>query len=116
KANVRLSAEALDLFDAFGWPGNVRQLRNEIHRAVAMAAAGGTITPDLLSPIFAGDSEAPLPRRARNVTIAAAVERLEREMIEAALQRSGGNISRTARALGLTRRGLYLKLERLGIQ
>jgi DNA-binding NtrC family response regulator len=94
----------------------VRQLRNEIHRAVAMAAAGGVITPDLLSPIFAGNVPDPrAPRRARNVTLAAAVERVEREMIEAALQRASGNISQSARALGLTRRGLYLKLERLGI-
>jgi hydrogenase-4 transcriptional activator len=116
KPDVRLSAETLDLFDAFGWPGNVRQLRNEIHRAVAMTAAGGTITPDLLSPIFAPGSDVPSPRRARNLTLSAAVERLEREMIEAALQRSGGNVSQTARALGLTRRGLYLKLDRLGLQ
>jgi DNA-binding NtrC family response regulator len=43
------------------------------------------------------------------------VERLEREMIEAALQRAGGNISQSARALGLTRRGLYLKMTRLDI-
>jgi DNA-binding NtrC family response regulator/tetratricopeptide (TPR) repeat protein len=116
KPDIRLSAETLDLFDAFGWPGNVRQLRNEIHRAVAMTAAGGTITPDLLSPIFAPDSDVPSPRRARNLTLSAAVERLEREMIDAALQRSGGNVSQTARALGLTRRGLYLKLDRLGLQ
>jgi DNA-binding NtrC family response regulator/tetratricopeptide (TPR) repeat protein len=116
KPDVRLGADTLDLFDAFGWPGNVRQLRNEIHRAVAMAPAGGTITPELLSPSFAGNaSDGSTPRRARNVTLAAAVERLERELIEAALQRSGGNISQTARTLGLTRRGLYLKLDRLGI-
>jgi len=117
KPNVRLSAETLDLFDAFGWPGNVRQLRNEVHRAVAMAAPAGTITPDLLSPVFAGGSDAePAPsRRARNVTLASAVERLERELIEGALQRTAGNISQTARTLGLTRRGLYLKMDRLGI-
>ena len=54
KPDVRLSPETLDLFDAFGWPGNVRQLRNEMQRAVAMAAPGGVITPDLLSPVFAG--------------------------------------------------------------
>ena len=52
----------------------------------------------------------------RNVTLGAAVERLEREMIESVLQRTGGNISQTARALGLTRRGLYLKMDRLGIE
>ena len=50
------------------------------------------------------------------MTLAAAVERLEREMIETALQRTTGNISQTARSLGLTRRGLYLKMDRLGIE
>src|SRR5204862_306044 len=53
--------------------------------------------------------------RRSNITLGAAVERLEREMIESALQRTAGNISQTARALGLTRRGLYLKMDRLGI-
>ena len=116
KPGVRLSADTLDLFDTFGWPGNVRQLRNEVHRAVAMATPGGVITPDLLSPVFAGSPEdTSSPRRARNVTLGAAIERLEREMIESALQRTSGNVSQTARALGLTRRGLYLKMDRLGI-
>jgi two-component system NtrC family response regulator len=49
------------------------------------------------------------------LTLAEAVGRLEREMIESVLERTSGNISQTARALGLTRRGLYLKLDRLGI-
>ncbi len=115
KAEVRLSPDTLDLFDAFGWPGNVRQLRNEIQRAGAMAPPGGLITPELLSPIFSGQSETAAPRRSRNVTLGAAVERLERELIEGALQRTAGNISQTARTLGLTRRGLYLKMDRLGI-
>ncbi|HET7698434.1 MAG TPA: sigma 54-interacting transcriptional regulator [Vicinamibacterales bacterium] len=117
KADVRLSPETLDLFDAYSWPGNVRQLRNEVQRAVAMAASGGLITPDLLSPVFAGPDDTPsAPRRARNVTLSAAVERLERELIEGVLQRTAGNVSQSARALGLTRRGLYLKMERLGIE
>jgi DNA-binding NtrC family response regulator/tetratricopeptide (TPR) repeat protein len=116
KPDVRLSPETLDLFDAFSWPGNVRQLRNEVQRAVAMAPPGGLITPDLLSPIFVGAAETPAPRRTtRNVTLASAVERLEREMIETALERAAGNVSQSARALGLTRRGLYLKMDRLGI-
>jgi DNA-binding NtrC family response regulator len=115
KGEVRLSPETLDLFDAYSWPGNVRQLRNEVQRAVAMAARGGVITPDQLSPMFAGTSDAPAPRRARNVTLPAAVERLERELIEGVLERTSGNVSQSARALGLTRRGLYLKMERLGI-
>jgi DNA-binding NtrC family response regulator len=81
-----------------------------------MASAGGLITPDLLSPAF-GVAPGPAPRgRARNVTLSEAVDRLEREMIVGALQRSAGNISQTARALGLTRRGLYLKMDRLGVE
>jgi len=115
---VRLSAETLDIFDTFTWPGNVRQLRNEVQRAVAMASPEGTITPDLLSPVFAADTirtdQGPRPRL-RRTTLAAAVEKLEREMIETALERSSGNISETARLLGLTRRGLYLKMDRLGV-
>ena len=47
--------------------------------------------------------------------LAAAVEEVERELISATLERSGGNISETARVLGLTRRGLYLKMRRLGL-
>src|SRR5213079_2000564 len=84
---LREASERLDKRD-------VRQLRNEVHRAVAMAAPAGVITPELLSPIFAGSpSDAASPRRARNVTLSSAVERLEREMIEGALQRTAGNIS-----------------------
>jgi DNA-binding NtrC family response regulator/tetratricopeptide (TPR) repeat protein len=117
KPGVRLSPETLDIFDTFAWPGNVRQLRNEVQRAVAMAPPAGLVTPDLLSPAF-GPQELPAtsPRgRMRHTTLSAAVEKLEREMITTALGRASGNISETARLLGLTRRGLYLKLERLRI-
>ncbi|MGB2715742.1 MAG: sigma 54-interacting transcriptional regulator [Vicinamibacterales bacterium] len=119
KPGVRLSPETLDIFDAFPWPGNVRQLRNEVQRAVAMTTPGGVITPDLLSSAFGAGvlvgTEAPRGRPGRT-TLAVAVEKLEREMIEGALERSAGNISETARLLGLTRRGLYLKMQRLGVE
>ena len=118
KPGVRLSPDSLDLFDSFQWPGNVRQLRNEVQRAVAMASPAGVITPDLLSPALAAtaDPSEGAPRtRGRRKSLAAAVEELEREMIEGALERSAGNISETARILGLTRRGLYLKMQRLGV-
>jgi DNA-binding NtrC family response regulator len=117
KPGVRLSQETLDLFDGFEWPGNVRQLRNEVQRAVAMATPGGIITPELLSPALlpAVQPVDGVRSRHRRKTLAAAVEELEREMIEGALERSRGNISETARTLGLTRRGLYLKMQRLGV-
>ena len=119
KPGVRLSPDTLDLFDAFPWPGNVRQLRNEVQRAVAMTMAGGLITPDLLSSAFGTGAMADTDAsrgRPRRMTLATAVEKLEREMIEGALERASGNISETARLLGLTRRGLYLKMQRLGVE
>lgn len=118
KPGVRLHAETLDLFHTFPWPGNVRQLRNEVQRAVAMAPPAGLITPELLSAAFGtqGLHVDPTSRsRHRHPTLAAAVEKIEREMIQSALERAAGNISESARLLGLTRRGLYLKMDRLGV-
>ena len=118
KPGVRLSPDTLDLFDGFPWPGNVRQLRNEIQRAVALAPPGGLIAPDMLSLALSGRGDPGFPRQTgtnRRTTLAQAVEKLERELIEQALDRADGNISETARVLGLTRRGLYLKMERLGV-
>ena len=50
KPDVHLSSETLDVFSQYWWPGNVRQLRNEIQRAVALSAPGGAIDPEHLSP------------------------------------------------------------------
>ena len=122
KPDVELGSSALDLFAQYLWPGNVRQLRNEIQRAVALSPPGGTITPDLLSPDLAtlgreGPIDEVLPsRRPGAIPLAAAVEQLERDLIRTALDHADGNISETARRLGVTRRGLYLKLRRLGLE
>jgi hydrogenase-4 transcriptional activator len=121
KPDVELSSDTLELFSQYWWPGNVRQLRNEIQRAVALGAPGGTVGPEHLSAEVAALREPGTPlrvgSRARTgTTLAKAVEDLEREMVREALDRCGGNISETARQLGLTRRGLYLKLRRLGFE
>ncbi len=124
KPDIQLSSQALDVFSQYWWPGNVRQLRNEIQRAVALSAPGGTIEPVHLSPEIGTSrlpgavTQAPAQRRGTAVpaNLAAAVEEMERDLIQSALSRTGGNISETARTLGLTRRGLYLKLRRLGLE
>jgi DNA-binding NtrC family response regulator/tetratricopeptide (TPR) repeat protein len=121
RPDIDLSSGTLDVFSQYWWPGNVRQLKNEIQRAVALSAPGGRIEPSHLSPEI-GVSRLPMPsppgvrRGASSSRLATAVEQIEREMIQAALDRSRGNISETARTLGLTRRGLYLKLRRLGLE
>jgi DNA-binding NtrC family response regulator/tetratricopeptide (TPR) repeat protein len=118
KPGVQLGSETLELFSQHWWPGNVRQLRNEIQRAVAMSPPDSTISPEHLSPDLAAARTSTAAtgsgRSHASATLGAAVERLEKDMIRSALERTSGNISETARLLGLTRRGLYLKLKRLG--
>ncbi len=80
------------------------------------------VQPEHLSPGFAALADNDRPgeapsgaSRPSDLPLDAAVARLEREMIRNALDRCEGNISETARLLGLTRRGLYLKMKRLGV-
>jgi hydrogenase-4 transcriptional activator len=122
KPDVQLSSQVLDLFSLYWWPGNVRQLRNEIQRAVAMAPPGGLVSPDHLSPDLTVPQTAPpsagIPSKVTlrgGQTLASVVDEIERDLIRDTLARHRGNISESARSLGLTRRGLYLKLRRLGL-
>jgi DNA-binding NtrC family response regulator len=84
-----------------------------------MSPPDGTIVPEHLSPDLAAarstGAATSSGRAHATTTLGAAVERLEKDMIRSALERTSGNISETARLLGLTRRGLYLKLKRLGL-
>jgi hydrogenase-4 transcriptional activator len=123
KPDVQLSSPVLELFAQYWWPGNVRQLRNEIQRAVAMAPPGGTVVPDHLSPDLTAPTHAPttgvVPTKLAlrgGQTLASVVDDIERDLIRDTLTKHRGNISETARFLGLTRRGLYLKLRRLGLE
>jgi DNA-binding NtrC family response regulator len=121
KADIQLSSPVLDAFAQYWWPGNVRQLKNEIQRAVALSPNGGTIEPGHLSPEvianrLAGATYSPARKTVQPANLAAAIEQVERELIQATLDRTSGNISEAARTLGLTRRGLYLKLRRLGFE
>jgi two-component system response regulator HupR/HoxA len=109
----------------YDWPGNVRQLCNEVRRIVTYSESGAIVTPDALSPEIirasrdleyapAGEMKQPeqiLPANGSS-TLAEAVEELERRMIQVALRRHSGNIARAAKELGLSRKGLYLKMDR----
>ncbi|MCM3881883.1 MAG: sigma 54-interacting transcriptional regulator [Vicinamibacterales bacterium] len=127
KPDIFLTAETLELLAQHWWPGNVRQLRNEIQRAVALGQTGRGIGPEHLSPEIvsaairpsadvASSASSGFRPRLPVTSLADAVDGLEREIIEATMQKSSGNISEAARTLGLTRRGLYLKLRRLGFE
>jgi transcriptional regulator with PAS, ATPase and Fis domain len=92
----------------------VRELQNEVERAFRLAEDGGDITPDLLSAKISARAVAS-PNDGGG-TLRAAVENLEREMIRAALERTGGNQTQAAQELGLSRRGLIDKALRYGLK
>lgn len=127
KREIRMSGEAMQQLIERDWPGNIRQLANEIRRLVAFAKDGTVITPDNLARSAAA---AGLPRSengagARSsrdtVTISAdqplpaAIEEVERALIIRALLAADGRRSTAAGRLGVSRKGLLLKRRRLNI-
>lgn len=137
KRDITIMPQTIDLLMVCDWDGNVRQLCNEIQRVVARADDGEVITPDHLSPELKRNAKPLSPFGASpnmktitsynssfssfNVgapggTLEAAVSELETQMIKDSLSRHNWNISQVARELGLTRRGLYMKIDRYGIE
>ena len=98
---------------AYGWPGNVRELANEIQRMVALSDDDGPMGPELLSAHLTATIA---PQRAATAALKDRVEALERAAIDEALRRTGGNISRVAEELGLSRVGLRAKMERYDLR
>jgi DNA-binding NtrC family response regulator len=114
----RLAEEARDALLRHPWPGNVRELRNSIERAKLLAREGTIGAADLNLPAVrvAIDGAATGGSRAGAMTGEGSDEMLSREVLEAHLQRAGGNISRAAQSLGLSRQALYRRLERFGLR
>lgn len=133
KKEISVSTQAMDLLMVCEWKGNVRQLCNEVQRFVVRANDGEQILPENISielkrnasPILFSETETrnngnlqnnSLTINDFNGTIEEAVSELEKRMIKKSMNQHNGNISRAARELGLTRRGLYLKLERYHLE
>src|SRR5262245_6317989 len=138
-----MTQEAIDALTAYSWPGNVRQLRNEMERVIAYAGDNARISIDDLSPEVvnshrssAGNGAvAPQAQAhyasstnpnhsngsgkiaaASRVRLKEATAALERELISEALIRNRHSLSRTAVDVGPSRRGLRLKLAQFGIE
>jgi hydrogenase-4 transcriptional activator len=151
KQGIKFTQDSIDALTEYDWPGNVRQLRNEIERVVAYGSEGLRVRVQDLSPEVTRSRSAPSGRpplsrayagngdgddgvgarhefsSARNlsrsshksqpvVKLKEATAELERKLIGDALARNRHNLSRTASDLGLSRRGLRLKLAQLGIE
>jgi transcriptional regulator with PAS, ATPase and Fis domain len=110
---VRLSRSALDTLSAYTWPGNVRQLENELRRALVLA--DDMIRAEHLSQDVrdGGTAEAARPD---GLNVRRRVDALEAELVRAALERTSGNQTRAAELLGLSRFGLQKMIRRLRIE
>ena len=111
KPVVEPTDETLALLARYPFPGNVRELANELERAVLLVEPGAQLTDDLLSERLqegaAGNGPASVLQHRTDA--------FEREQIEAALARAGGVKTRVAEELGITYRGLLKKMKRLGM-
>ena len=87
----------------YPWPGNVRELKNAIERA-ALLAGSGPVTPELLN----------LPQHV-STTTTRNLDEPSREVVEGALHKADGVVSRAAQQLGLSRQALYRRMERYGL-
>ncbi|MBP0615192.1 sigma-54-dependent transcriptional regulator [Jiella mangrovi] len=117
----RISDEAMAVLQASEWPGNVRQLRNNVERLMILSRdtdADHPITADML-PNEVGDMLPRTPSQANGQILALplrdAREVFEKEYLVAQINRFGGNISRTAEFVGMERSALHRKLKSLGI-
>jgi DNA-binding NtrC family response regulator len=126
KGDLRLAEETMEYLLLYKWPGNVRQLANEMRRLVAMAEADAVLMPEHLAPeIVAARRTVPASERTLDSNelvvrldqpLAAAWQHVERSMVQYAYKQCGGRIEETARMLGVSRKGLYLKRQRLGFE
>jgi serine/threonine-protein kinase PknK len=117
RKELQIDRKAMARLVAAPWPGNVRQLENELQRAAVLS--DGTIREDDLNATLPNADAASAHGREEGaqgaLDLRHAVEDVEREMVERALREHGWNQSRAAKALGLSRFGLQKKLKRLGI-
>jgi DNA-binding NtrC family response regulator len=122
KGRLTMGDDTLEYLLLFSWPGNVRQLANEVRRMVALAEPDSTLTPVHLSPeiqasrrtIPAASAAEPEVRVALDQPLPAAVEMLEQLMVRRALDRTHGRVEEASRLLGISRKGLFLKRRRWG--
>jgi two-component system nitrogen regulation response regulator NtrX len=117
----RISDDAMAVLQSHSWPGNVRQLRNNVERLMILARGDDVdepVTADLL-PAEIGDT---LPRTPTDsdqhimaLPLREAREMFEKEYLVAQINRVSGNISRTAEFVGMERSALHRKLKSLGV-
>ena len=116
----QLTRAALGLLGAYRWPGNIRELRNVIERVVILHAGREVGPPQLPAEIRSdvvhqGGTAESTPSVYAELPLREAKEKLEHDLIVAALERHDGNVTRAARDLGLERTHLHKRMRAMGI-
>jgi transcriptional regulator with GAF, ATPase, and Fis domain len=107
--------DALDALSSYNWPGNIRELENEIQRLVIQAETGHWIEITDLSPRLRKIEGTITKIAPQKGTLREMMDQVERWLITEALREHGGNKTRTAVTLGITREGLHKKLAKFGV-
>jgi len=125
------TADAMSRLTTYEWPGNIRELENVIERAVLFCddthlsvrdltpevrGEGKTPAPGRVAPVTPTASEKPAGEAGLREQVRAAMARLEKDLIVRALAQTGGNVTRAARLLKISRKGLQLKMKELGLR
>ncbi len=110
----------LEALRGFGWPGNIRQLENVLERMILMSDGNVLTVEDLpLEMAPAGtfsDTGADGEAGSFKEIVKRQTQSVERELIEKALEETGGNVTKAAEKLGLSRKGLQIKMKELGLK
>jgi len=110
-----ITVKALRALTEYAWPGNVRELEHEVRRLVYLCPEGQAIDSTMIAPqLMAGLPDAPPALEA--LDMATHVSALEARLIKDALSKAGGNRTRAAELLGISRNGLAIKIEKLGLR
>ncbi len=117
-----LSPQTLTLLQSYAWPGNIRELENEIERLLVLAGDEDLLPAELVSgrirdAVRSPSRNEPLPLgESTPVNLNEAVEQLERQLISRGLEETQGNRSKLSRLLGISRSNLLLKIQKYGLQ
>ncbi|MFP3871193.1 MAG: helix-turn-helix domain-containing protein, partial [Syntrophobacteria bacterium] len=108
RPGVQFTPEVTARLAACQWPGNIRELKNCVERAVILAR-GPVIGLDVLSERLRGETLQPAASR---LPVGLSLAEVEKEMIRQTMEQTGGHRKRTAQILGISERDLYYKLKR----
>lgn len=109
KNGLKISSSALPRLESYSWPGNIRELQHAMERAVIMCDQSSLKEHDFFFLTQKSTTQTRVSQNQLNL------DELEKKAVERAMEKFGGNISKAAKELGLTRASLYRRLEKYGL-